>query len=347
MSNQRYLNERARLVAALGMMTDGGILEDIQPLGAAHILPHENWEFTDLALAAYPMDETVDAQLSALGYVLTEVSANQRVKQFHHTSKPLHLTVIESGDEAWGERLITRNYLLHNPTARAEYAAARAAWQSDPALRQEFFQHAWDAASKWWVETYGFTPVKNLVAELGELHIPFHLVGGWALDLFLGRVRRVHHDLDVEIAYADQMQLQTYMTARDWQFVTPYEKRLEPWLPHMRLEAPRHQAHAHRDGAFIDFLLSDIENGVWRYRRDPTISAVTSRINLKTADGIPYLAPEIILLFKSRNTSDKERSKDETDFDVLLPHLEPARRAWLRWALLVTNPAHPWLERLA
>ena len=93
-------------------------------------------------------------------------------------------------------------------------------------------------------------------------------------------------------------------------FVTPYEKR-SYCVSRTCALISRHQAHAHRDGASIHFLLSDIQNGVWHYRRDPTISAVTSRINLKTDDGIPYLAPEIVLLFKSRNTSDRERGKDE------------------------------------
>jgi hypothetical protein len=44
----------------------------------------------------------------------------------------------------------------------------------------------------------------------------------------------------------------------------------ELWTDYrMQLELPRHQVHAHRDGAFIDILLSDIAHGVWRYRRTP------------------------------------------------------------------------------
>lgn len=341
-----YLQERERLLSTLGWMAGGGIIEDLQHIGSTRILPTENSGVTDLALAAFPVDASIDAKLNALGYIFQTARADQCLKEFHHSSEPFHLTLIESGDQAWGERLITRDYLLAVPSARTDYAAARRQWANDPARRADFFRNAWDAAQKWWIEAHGFTPVKNLVAELDGLRAPFHLAGGWALDLFVGQMRRVHHDFDVEIAYADQMILQDYMTGRGWKFVTPYEKRLEPWLPHMRLEPPRHQAHAHRDGAFIDFLLSDIQNGVWRYRRAPTISAVNERINLKTAEGIPYLAPEIVLLFKSRNTSTKERGKDHTDFEAVLPHLEPVRRAWLRWALLIDSPDHPWLPLL-
>jgi len=45
-------------------------------------------------------------------------------------------------------------------------------------------------------------------------------------------------------------------------------------------------------------------------------------------------------------TRSKERSKDQADFENVYAHLEAERRAWLRWALLATEPAHPWIERL-
>jgi hypothetical protein len=159
-------------------------------------------------------------------------------------------------------------------------------------------------------------------------------------------VSRVHHDVDVVIPRLDQLALQHYMTGQGWRFMTPLKGRLEPWPLHMRLELPRHQVHAHRDGAFIDFLLSDIEAGVWRYRRDPTIIQTIERASLATDAGIPFLAPELVLLFKSKNTSDQERDKDQADFEKVQPHLEPERRAWLRWALLATDPTHPWLAQL-
>jgi len=70
------------------------------------------------------------------------------------------------------------------------------------------------------------------------------------------------------------------------------------------------------------------------------------RAVLQTASGIPFLAPEVVLLFKSKNTSNRERSQDQIDFENVCPHLEPERRAWLRWALLATDQGHPWIDRL-
>jgi hypothetical protein len=71
-------------------------------------------------------------------------------------------------------------------------------------------------------------------------------------------------------------------------------------------------------------------------------------MSLRAESGIPFLAPELVLLFKSKNTSatQTDRSKDQLDFERVCPHLDPERRAWLRWALLATDPAHPWIDRL-
>ncbi len=182
--------------------------------------------------------------------------------------------------------------------------------------------------------------------ELNALHCPWYIASGWALDLFLGRVTRVHHDVDVVIARTDQLVLQQHLTTRSWKFVTPFEGRLEPWPTHMHLELPRHQAHAHRADQFIDFLLSDIEGGIWHYRREPAVIRGVDRISLRTNDGVPFLAPELVLLFKSKNTSGQERRNDVTDYHTIREYLEGERRAWLRWALLHADPAHPWITEL-
>jgi hypothetical protein len=118
------------------------------------------------------------------------------------------------------------------------------------------------------------------------------------------------------------------------------------------LDRPRSQVHAHKGGSFIDFLLTEIQddgiNTVWRYKRDPHILRNGNRFCLTTQAGIPYLAPEIVLLYKSKNTGtiQQERGKDEADFQRIYPLLELERRAWLNWALAATTPDHPWIDIL-
>jgi hypothetical protein len=51
--------------------------------------------------------------------------------------------------------------------------------------------------------------------------------------------------------------------------------------------------------------------------------------------GVPYLAPELQLLFKSMHL----RSKDHGDARRVIPILENERRIWLSDHL---DPDHPW-----
>jgi hypothetical protein len=252
----------------------------------------------------------------------------------------------------WTDYVLVREYLRHDEATRQVLSARKQAWDGDTessgyheAKRQWLNQLLGDAHRSW-IERERFAPLHRVVEELRGFRSPWHICGGWALDVFLSRVTRVHHDVDVAVSRADQLALQQHLTARGWKLLTPLEGRLQPWPMHMRLELPRHQVHAHRRGAFIDFLLADLDGGVWRYRREPAIIRDMGRAGLLSDEGIPFLAPELVLLFKSKNTSGKERSKDQADFEEVFLRLEPERRAWLRWALLAVDPSHPWIERL-
>ncbi|WP_265446463.1 hypothetical protein [Flexivirga meconopsidis] len=59
-------------------------------------------------------------------------------------------------------------------------------------------------------------------------------------------------------------------------------------------------------------------------------------------DGIRYLLPEIVLVYKAR----LRRPKDEPDFAATLPTLTEDRRGWMRDALTAVVPGHPWIEQL-
>jgi hypothetical protein len=60
------------------------------------------------------------------------------------------------------------------------------------------------------------------------------------------------------------------------------------------------------------------------------------------AGGVPILVPEIVLLYKAHELTEK----DEADFRSVLPHLTVSRKAWLLGALDETRPDHPWARRL-
>ena len=344
--NEQYESERTRLLEELGKATDGGIVESLQHIGATSVPGMQGSPCVDIGLAVwpFPLEAGSRSRLEALGYQIVDGFATESPQQrFRHESGLWQLFILEPGVEHWYDFLLVGDYLRHNDRARAEFSTKKSKAAMD---KSALFAELLPAAHQWWIKHYGFAALETVIDELKQASFPWFVAGGWALELLAGRVQRVHHDVDIILPRDSQFELQKYLLARDWKLITPFEKRLEPWPPHMRLELPRHQVHAHRGDEFIDFLLTDIQE-VWRYRREPLIIRSLDLMSLRSESGIPYLAPELVLLFKSRNTSDHERAKDQTDFGNALPHLEPERRAWLHWALTATNPNHAWKARLA
>lgn len=85
-------------------------------------------------------------------------------------------------------------------------------------------------------------------------------------------------------------------------------------------------------------MFSPAKNALYA-ERESDLSATIGDI---TPEGIPYLVPEIQLLYKAKG----RRLKDEVDFRHTVPVLPGERRAWLRDALLQVHPQHPWLDHL-
>jgi hypothetical protein len=327
-------------------VVEGGLIEAIQHVGSTAVAGAAGSGVVDIAVAVwpFPLAGQALAALRGLGYRPLPGFAGEPEQRFRHARKALQLLVVESGTHQWLDFITVRDYLAQNN--RRPAAPRTGAARQLPADHPRNFERLLPRANTWWAARRGFEPVEALAAELAGFERPWHIASGWAIDLFLGQVNRVHHDIDVEIARDDQLALRAHLEARGWKFVTPYDGRLEPWPPHTRLELPRHQAHAFRGEAFIDCLLTDIAGGVWYYRRQPEVTRLMARAALRTAAGVPYLAPELALLFKSKNTSRHARSKDQDDFERAYLHLEPEPRAWLRWALMAASPRHPWIERL-
>ena len=343
--NEQYSLERERLLQALGKVGGGGIVESIQHVGSTSVPDLYGSPCVDIGMAIWPFPlETGSAsKLAALGYHPVTGYEGEPEQRFLHESQAYQLFLMESGSDRWTNMALLRDYLRDDPAARADLSLRKREGGGD---HSQLIESLLPAAQRWWISQYQFSPVEAVAHELKDAALLWYISGGWALDLFLGRVSRVHHDVDVIVARSAQMDLQRHMTRRGWTLLTPFESRREPWPPHMHLELPRHQVHALRGDDFIDFLLTDM-NHVWVYRREPSVVRSLEKMGLSTEGGIPYLAPELVLLFKSKNTSNRERLNDEADFERALPRLDSERRAWLRWALIATDPQHPWIPKLS
>jgi hypothetical protein len=92
----------------------------------------------------------------------------------------------------------------------------------------------------------------------------------------------------------------------------------------------------------FEVLLNEHRGDQWLYRRNPKISRELADLGAYR-NGIPYLRPEVALLYKSKDPTET----DEHDFAVVEPCLSRSARTWLRQALGTCAPRHSWLDRLA
>lgn len=91
-------------------------------------------------------------------------------------------------------------------------------------------------------------------------------------------------------------------------------------------------------------MLLDTDGDRWVFKRDPSIGGPLAGIGRRTATGVPYLAPEIQLLYKAKAET---LDKDQADFDVAVPLLDEAARRWLKRRLEKRFPeGHAWTDAL-
>lgn len=332
---------RSALRRALGSYLDGGRSQGVFHLavgGPGSVPDLADLDLPELHLDLLPEHPTPGQRdtLLALGYV--------------------------PGEEGWthpgGWRLVLPD---HPQGWRAEQAALRALLLADPEAadryRAVFLEHGRPAADAALLgeavahhaRTVGLAPAQFVAGALAPLpDLPWMVAGGLALDLHLGRVTRPHDDVDVVIPRASQLAVRDVLTAQGWRLDVSGEEGYQPWMA--PVDPPRHQVHARHpslpDVLMLDLLLTDLEGGVWPYRRDPRVTLPLSEARRIGARGLPYLAPQAVLLFKAGHAGHGPRGKDARDFGRLLPTLTPGARAWLAEALRLTAPGHPWLERL-
>jgi hypothetical protein len=182
-------------------------------------------------------------------------------------------------------------------------------------------------------------------ALLGPLGIRYWIAGGWAIDLFLGRRTRTHGDIDVAMLRGDVPALLPLLG--DWEICIAHGGTLTPW-DGGALAPEHHQYWARRRGSSawrFEVLLECHDGDRWIYRRDDRITLPLHRFGRTTGDGVPYISPEVALLYKSRRPG-HDIDRNAADFTAAAPALDDEARTWLRDALSMLSPEHPWLGRL-
>jgi hypothetical protein len=171
---------------------------------------------------------------------------------------------------------------------------------------------------------------------------PWCIGGGWALDLFLGRLTRAHSDVDLALLREDQARLHEHLAG--WQLRKVVNGVLTSWPATEWLASPVHEVHAQSPddpNITLEFLLNERVGDQWVFRRDPTVRCPARQVIAASSAGLPVLCPAVVLLYKAK----QPRAVDELDFRAVRDHLAPERREWIRAALEHTHPGHPWLDQ--
>lgn len=178
---------------------------------------------------------------------------------------------------------------------------------------------------------------------LSKLTVPWWVAGGWALDLFAGGPSRPHGDLDVGVFRRDVRRVLDALSS--WEI---FEAKNGALTRLNAGEAPRAEVNSlwcRPAGAVqwvMELMLDESADDFWVFRRQPDIRRPLSMAVRRSCQGLPYLAPEIQLLYKANNP----RTRDQADFERIAPRLDPGGRAWLKEALSRLDPDHAWIRRL-
>jgi hypothetical protein len=190
----------------------------------------------------------------------------------------------------------------------------------------------------------------ELATVLASLDEPWWLAGGWAVELAVGASFREHSDVDVLVLRASLPAFQEAFAGWDLHAADP-PGTLRPWLPGELLPVTIHDIFCRRTPSSpwaFQLMVDEVDGTDWVFRRDGRVRRpVASLTGAASRPGLPVLAPEVQLLYKSgAGRPGPLRPKDEQDFDAALPVLDSAARSWLTEAMVLTAPGHPWLSRL-
>ena len=201
---------------------------------------------------------------------------------------------------------------------------------------------------------------------LSNAQIRWAVCGGYALDLFLDRTIRIHSDIDVCVFENDRDTILQYMLQNDWRVyefrgqgkVRPLDSAstsdvgrslmclngecdLVKFYPCEDAGVLYHQFLHIGISTFnyIEFLFSKNNKNNFVFDETKDICRDLSKAILYNGS-IPYLAPEIALLYKS---SQAEREEYHYDFEQTYPHMSSEQIEWFFQKLDILYPdGHKW-----
>ena len=206
----------------------------------------------------------------------------------------------------------------------------------------------------------------NLLKDGG---FAYAVCGGYAIELFLDKTVRQHGDLDISVFWNERDKIILFMQLLGWRVyelcgggmahsITDVANQIkakrnifcmtnacetvsltpanEPDQFIVTFD-PKGQDKLN----FIEFLFNNTDKDRFLYARNHDLSLPLS-LAILTRQGIKFLAPEMVLLYKSTDT---ERKGYQLDYDMATCAMTAEQRNWLKNALEAMNPnGHKWLD---
>jgi hypothetical protein len=214
--------------------------------------------------------------------------------------------------------------------------------------------------------------MNTLVKEAEELldghNFEYAICGGLAIDIFLGYESRKHGDIDVLAYWSDRDSIILYMQSIGFNVYEMLGGGMAHHITdiHKQEYKKRNMFCSTRDCElvnltptgetdlykidffhigqtklnFIEFLFNDKDENYFFYARNKEIKRELNKAFLYE-NGSSYLAPELLLLYKSTDT---DREGYQQDFELAYTKMSNEQREWFNNSLRIMNPdGHKWL----
>jgi Aminoglycoside-2''-adenylyltransferase len=200
------------------------------------------------------------------------------------------------------------------------------------------------------IHSAGFGPVHAVGSLLTGLTVPWWITGGWGIDLGVGHVTRDHADVNVMMLERDEHVLRG-LTGVGIQLIADGQPP-GPWPTGRRLTAvpaagPRQPVTGpgRRVGERlmlrgeglplpVEVMPASAVGAIWVYKKGSHVFIRPLPDITRYWQGIPFLAPEVVLLIKARPGLDRPGTDDDQrDFEAALPLLSTEQRSWLKDAI--------------
>jgi len=215
----------------------------------------------------------------------------------------------------------------------------------------------------------------------------YAICGGFALDMFAGKEIREHGDFDILVFDEDKRRAAQFMLDNGWLLFGRFGEHGAVWqflfykvddiadsfwddcpnfwaikpncLPQVLQKINRIQGEVYtyqtrkwlveNEIEFIELGFDKREGGEYVAQENPRVALPMDKAILYR-DGIPYLAPEVILFYKSDKYSSESpyaKPRTEADFKAVMPMLPEESKKWLLEAIDAAYPdGHGWLDDL-